>query len=86
MGADIEEVNWDQLRLRPSDSEWPYEETVDLADPLGFTRAEVEPIIDGAREFRDVLTGLQALNTETGRGQSGPVWSGDVVGTSEEVN
>ena len=40
---------------------WPTYRTLDMANPLGFTRPEAEPIFNSAEDFSDLLDGLESL-------------------------
>jgi proteasome accessory factor A len=54
-------VDWDAIRLqRLTPGYWPTLRTVRLDDPLGFTRAAVEPGIAGAATLDDVVDALHA--------------------------
>ena len=61
LNLEVEEVDWARLRLRLWPEYWSGSRTVDLDDPLGFTRAEVEPIIHAAETLQDVFDGLHSL-------------------------
>jgi proteasome accessory factor A len=58
----IASVDWDRIsfKLRGKHS-WPYYRTLDLADPLGFTRAEAEPIFESSLDLEEALDALSAL-------------------------
>lgn len=53
-------VDWDRVQLKSGRGPAPAYRTVELADPLGFTRGEMEPVFSGARSLDDLLDGLGA--------------------------
>jgi hypothetical protein len=57
---DIDEVDWDLLRVRRTCGRWPVLRTLHLDDPLGFTRDQVEPILRAAPGLDHVLDALCA--------------------------
>jgi hypothetical protein len=59
----VEDVDWDLIRFRRRGrGPWPVTRTLHLDDPLGFTRAEVEPVIAAASSLDEVLDALQATS------------------------
>jgi Pup amidohydrolase len=57
----IEDVDWDRIRFRRARrGYWPVVRTLHLDDPLGFTRAAVEGVIQDAATLDDVLDALHA--------------------------
>lgn len=57
----VSEVNWDRVSVsleRPG--RWPLSRTVHLDNPLGFTRADVEPLIEAAGTTEELLDSLGA--------------------------
>ncbi|MFZ0692338.1 MAG: hypothetical protein WAM68_21065, partial [Acidobacteriaceae bacterium] len=67
-GVEVDSVDWDRMTFRIRGRyAWPSYRTIDLEDPLAFTRAEAEPIFDACTDFSDLLDGLR----EHGRGQAG---------------
>ena len=59
----VEGVDWDQIRFRVATGHWPVLRTIDLANPLSFTKAEVEPIVRISTTLKDVIEGLNALGS-----------------------
>ena len=41
---------------------WPSYRSVNLADPLGFTEEQAQPIFDSCADFGDLLDGLESLS------------------------
>lgn len=60
-------MDWDSMTFE-IDGNWPRYRRVDLADPLRSTRAEVEPLMDAATTFEDLLDALGACRVTTPSG------------------
>ena len=62
--ASVVNVDWDSItfKIRGRHS-WPTSRTVDLADPLSFTRAEVQPLADSEPNLEDLLDALETEST-----------------------
>ena len=57
----VQDIDWDHIKFRKAGrGYWPTLRTVHLADPLGFTRAVAEDIIQQADAFDDILDALHA--------------------------
>jgi proteasome accessory factor A len=59
----VRSVDWDSICLRSSEGNGWGEIALELPDPAGFTRAQVQPILDrfgSAEELRSKLKGLRA--------------------------
>jgi proteasome accessory factor A len=61
-GVEIDTVDWDRMvfKFRGRRS-WPSFRTLDLSDPLAFTRAEAEPIFELSQSFAELLDGLESV-------------------------
>jgi hypothetical protein len=56
-------VDWDAITFKlRGRSYWPSYRTVNLADPLGFSQAEAEPIFENCPDFEGLLDALEALS------------------------
>jgi proteasome accessory factor A len=57
----VDDVDWDMIRLSEMDSgsRWPVNRTVDLADPLAFTRAETEKLFREDASLSEILDALE---------------------------
>jgi len=63
---DVDDVDWDAIRFRRAGrGYWPVVRTLRLDDPLGFTRAAVEGVIQDASTLDDVLDALHAAPSVT---------------------
>jgi proteasome accessory factor A len=61
-GGRVVDVDWDRVAVRgDDDAYWPRVRTVRLDDPLGSTRADLAPLIDGADSLDDLLDVLDAV-------------------------
>jgi proteasome accessory factor A len=57
----VDAVDWDFIRFKiRGKGYWPARRTLDMANPLAFTRAAVEPLLGEGRNLDDVLDGLEA--------------------------
>ena len=57
----VDEVDWDAMWFRRAgDGHWPVLRGLRLDDPLGFTRAAVEPILRAALTLDQALDALRA--------------------------
>jgi hypothetical protein len=62
----VEDVDWDTIRFRRAGrGAWPVVRTLRLDDPLGFTRAAVEGVIQDASTLDDALDALHAAPSVT---------------------
>jgi hypothetical protein len=70
----VDDADWDSLRLRLErpDGYWPSYRTVELADPLGFTRAATEQIFAEAETFEEVLEALDETRDTAARPHAVP--------------
>lgn len=60
--VEVDSVDWDRITFRiRGRSSWPTYRAFEMANPLGFTRAEAEPIFEASTDFRDLLDGLESL-------------------------
>jgi proteasome accessory factor A len=66
--TNIVSVDWDRIafKLRGKHN-WPTYRTLDLADPLGFTQAEAQPIFDSSLNLEEVLDALDPLTPRDAR-------------------
>ena len=56
----MEDVNWDSMRFHEMGSGyWPRYRTLELANPLAFTRSEAEGIFQKAVSLREILNALR---------------------------
>jgi Pup amidohydrolase len=63
-GVEVDSVDWDRMTFRIRGRyAWPSYRTIDLEDPLAFTRAEAQPIFDASTDFSDLLDGLKELSS-----------------------
>lgn len=54
-------LDWDKITFKIRDRHaWPSYRTIDLADPLGFTQADAQPIFDNCEDFGDLLDALES--------------------------
>ena len=54
-------VDWDSMTFKLIGChDWPSYRTIDLADPLGYTQAEAQPIFDQTENFEALLDELEA--------------------------
>lgn len=61
-GIDIDGVDWDSITFRmPGPRGWPVYRTIELDDPLGFTRSDAQPAFDNSTYFDELLGELEAL-------------------------
>jgi proteasome accessory factor A len=59
--VDVESVDWDRMTFKIRGRyAWPSYRTLDLADPLGFTQAEAQPIFDHCSDFGELLDALES--------------------------
>lgn len=67
-GRAVGRVDWDALTIRTRGRGSPRRELrIDLPDPLGSTRAELEPVIGAAENAGDVLRALDAVEESRSR-------------------
>jgi proteasome accessory factor A len=60
-GEAVHDVDWDLIKFRQTGrGYWPVVRTLHLADPLGFTRAASQPVIEKATSLGEILDTLQA--------------------------
>lgn len=60
LGGDlVEDVNWDFIKFRTEYGYWSGVRRLDLADPLGFTRAALAPVLDRSESLEDVLEAME---------------------------
>lgn len=58
----IDAVDWDAVRLRmTSNRSWPTYRSLDLANPLAYTRADTQQVFDTATSLADLYRGLDEL-------------------------
>jgi proteasome accessory factor A len=59
--VDVESVDWDRITFKIRGRyAWPSYRTLDLANPLGFTQAEAQPIFDQCEDFGELLDALES--------------------------
>jgi proteasome accessory factor A len=59
---EVDSVDWDRITFRIRGRyPWASYRAFEMANPLGFTRAEAEPIFENCSEFGDLLDGLESL-------------------------
>jgi proteasome accessory factor A len=64
--VDVESVDWDRMTFKIRGRyAWPSYRTLDLADPLGFTQADAQPIFDSCADFGDLLDALESQFART---------------------
>ena len=57
----VDTVDWDSISFRIRDgSYWPTRRTVDMANPLGMTAAEVAPLFAAESDFIELLEAVRA--------------------------
>lgn len=62
--VDVESVDWDRITFKiPGRHAWPAYRTLDLADPLGFTQEQAQPVFDSCEDFGDLLDELKSLSS-----------------------
>ena len=64
--VDVDSVDWDRItfKIRGRYS-WPSYRAFEMSNPLGFTKAEAQPIFDSCLDFGDLLDGLESLASGT---------------------
>jgi proteasome accessory factor A len=68
-GDAVEDVNWDYVRVRTAGrNSWPRSRTIDLADPLTWTRDQCQPVFERSQDLDELLDGLEALPAVRPRG------------------
>jgi proteasome accessory factor A len=62
--VEVDSVDWDRItfKLRGRHN-WPTYRTLNLTNPLGFTQAEAQPILENSLEFAELLDGVDSLST-----------------------
>jgi len=70
----VQDVDWDRIRFRQGGGYWPTLRTIALDDPLGFTRAAIEPVIEAAGSLDDVLDALGATTATAGTAPGALAW------------
>ncbi|MGP8251894.1 MAG: proteasome accessory factor PafA2 family protein [Terracidiphilus sp.] len=62
-GVEVDMVDWDRMtfKLRRQHG-WPVYRTIELNNPLGFTKADTEQFFDDYASFTGLLDGLDALS------------------------
>ena len=61
--VEVESVDWDRISFKiRGHYAWPTYRSLDMADPLGFTREKAQPIFDNCTDFGDLLDGLESLS------------------------
>jgi proteasome accessory factor A len=64
--SEVAEVDWDSIRFKiRGRNYWPTYRTLELADPLGFTRAEAEPAFLETETLSQALDALEPPRQET---------------------
>jgi proteasome accessory factor A len=59
----VTRVDWDSLDVQlPDRSQWPRHRTLEMADPLSFTRRQTEVLFTGQRALDDILDCLGATD------------------------
>ena len=72
----VDSVDWDTVTLRiKGKGYWPSYQTINLADPLGFTKAQMEPVFEQAGTMESVLDAIAGEAVET-RPASLREWAG----------
>jgi hypothetical protein len=55
----IDFIDWDSIRFRlASRSGWPIYRTLEMADPLGFTKADTAALLDSGLPLEEILDAL----------------------------
>jgi hypothetical protein len=63
-GVEVDSVDWDRMTFRIRGRyAWPSYRTIDLEDPLAFTKAEAQPVFDACTDFSDLIDGLRELSS-----------------------
>jgi hypothetical protein len=57
----VDDVGWDFIRFRFKDGYWHTFHRLELADPLGFTRAQAEPAFGRTARLDELLDALESL-------------------------
>jgi proteasome accessory factor A len=61
--VEVENVDWDRITFKIRGRyTWPTYRTLDMDNPLGFTKDIAEPIFDSCADFGDLLDGLESLS------------------------
>ena len=57
----VDSVDWDSIsfRVRDGSSYWPARRSIDMANPLGMTEAEMAPLFAAGSRFQDLLEALE---------------------------
>jgi proteasome accessory factor A len=77
----VTRVDWDSLEVQlPDRSSWPRHRTLEMADPLSFTRRQTEFLFDGERALDDILDCLGATDLS-----SNGFYSAAPVGPSSSI-
>jgi proteasome accessory factor A len=58
-GELVDDVDWDFIKFRTVHGWWSGVRRLDLADPSGFTRAAIEPVVERSASLEDVLEELE---------------------------
>jgi proteasome accessory factor A len=59
----VTHVDWDSIEVQlPDRSQWPRHRTLEMADPLSFTRRQTEFLFNGQRKLDDILDCLGATD------------------------
>ncbi len=75
----VDNIDWDTMRFKVQTSRgWPSYPSIDLGDPLAWTKPQTETLLDGDRDLEDVLTALKEIDAETpaARGEAPSASSG----------
>jgi proteasome accessory factor A len=69
---DIDDVDWDSIRFegKRRDRSWSSTRTLELGNPLGFTKAECEPLFGKAKKLEHLLDALEDVNSHARRAGS----------------
>jgi proteasome accessory factor A len=74
--AGVVTVDWDQMTFKlPGRFSWPTYRTVALADPLGYTRAELEPLFAQCATLTDLLDALDDYSAARERSPYHAPWA-----------
>ncbi len=61
---DVDEVNWDRVRVRTGTGYWAPTRTLDMSNPLGHTRAQTEETFDHARSLGELMDDLKQVSPQ----------------------
>lgn len=83
----VDSVDWDSIRLKKKDRGfWSTYRTLDLANPLAFTKAETERIFQEGATLDEILNALGAPQTDTYAASTTPSWQSNQIYQKDKPN